>query len=181
METIKLYFIAFAENGEVLFLKTLNKFFRDDIKFIIRRTYVKKSSGLKLFSYYKNELIDIHQNIIPENTITWGKIKCKFKEDEYYGHFHYYLDKPNASGLCLVIIVEDILGRQSHLSFNTHHYDQLQKEYTLSNPAPFELIRDDLNLLNQVGTCEALFKIKKLEHKIIDLNKKIEKLKMKKK
>lgn len=167
------HYIIFFNDKTIALEYSLSHIFRNDILFIIERTYEKKSSGMGIFYYFDNKILDSKKNIVDNNIFIWGNIKAKLKNAEHYGVFQYYLKEPKVKSTCLFIEVEDRLGQKCTISFRTDHYDKTNKEILINSVEPFYKIKEDLDLLNRVGTCEALFEIKRLEDKIDKLMRKI--------
>lgn len=165
MEKGKVHFIVFTNNGELLIIDSLENFFRQDIKLIIKRTFVKKTGGQSLYSYYKNQVLNNKFKNVKNNTFKWNKLICTIEENEFWGP---YQDKPDVNGIILAIKVKDHLKREYVFRFPTLYKDH------------FKNIQNDLELLDRVGTLEAFFEIRKLERKIENLENKLEKAKSKK-
>ena len=159
----EIHYIIFAENGEIEFLNSINKLFRNDIHFIIKRTFVKTSGGKRLHKYFENEVLDANQNRVENNSFKWGKLQCNLRLDEFYGFYQYFLENTNLCSVCLTIEVKDLLGNIGFLNFNTHYYDKVNCNYDLTSVIPFVQIKEDLDLLNKVGSYEGLTQIKKLK------------------
>jgi len=179
MKTGDKHYIVFTNDNEVSLEYSLSTIFRQDVRFIIERTFDRKSNGLKLFNYCKNQILDSDKNIVKENTFKWGELNCKIKENEYYGTFDYFLTEPKIKSLSLTIEVTDLLANKSDLTFDTHYYDKINSQYDFPNVIPFLKIKEDLSLLSRVGTIEGLFEIKKLRNEIDFLKGEITKIKNK--
>lgn len=171
------HYIIFTNDNEICLEKSLNKVFRSDIKFIIERTFVRKTNGQQLFNYCSNQILDANKNIVNDNTFLWGGIRCKLRSDEFYGNYEYFLSESMLKGVSVLLEVEDYLGKKDSLIFRTHHYNNVLKRYDFPSEIPFALLRDDLNMLNKIGTLEGLYESKILKHKIVKLEDKIQKLK----
>lgn len=172
MEVPKIYYIVFTDCGEIEILNHLNRLFRNDIRFIIRRTFVKRSGGKRLHFYYRNEILDKTQNVVENNNFVWGGLNCELRSGEYYGKYQYFLDRTDLQSACLSIKVKDLLGKEGFLAFKTHHFNQSTKKYELNNQTTYITIKDDLDLLNNVGTYEGLIQIKRLHFRINKLKNK---------
>ena len=157
MKKDKKHYIVYYNDGQNEVVQTLKNLFRNDIMFIIERTFVKYSSGQKLYSYYANKLLDENKNPIKENAFRWGKIKCTIMEDEFWGK---HQDNPKIESVILAIEVIDLVNKMNVLKFPTHHTD------------PFENIKNDLNLLNRLGTLEGFYAVKQLQSQILKINRK---------
>ena len=147
-----MHYIVYSNDGQIKVVQTLKNLFRNDIMFIIERTFVKNSGGQKLYSYYNNRLLDEDKNPISGNTFLWGKVKCKINQNEFWGK---HQDNPKIESVILSIEVIDLVNKLNVLKFPTHHTD------------PFENIKNDLNLLNRLGTLEGFFLVKKLQNQIL--------------
>ncbi len=160
------HYIIFSNDNKISLVNSLTGVNRLDIIFIIERTFIKQSSGLHLFSYFDNKILDSNLNYNKENCFLWGNIKCKLKEYDFYGYYQYYLSDSKIQSSCFEIEVEDLLNNKCKLQFNSAFYDSVNKEYIFKSTVPFYNLINDINLLNRVGTCVALYEIKKLEDKI---------------
>ena len=170
------HYLIFTTDNKITPVNSLNNIHRLDINFVIERTYLKDSSGLHLFKYFENQILDSNLKIVEENTFSWGNIKCKLEKNEFYGTYQYYLAQPKINSSYFKVEVEDLLNQKCSIKFSSAIYDRNNNEYIFDSAEPFNALINDLNLLNKVGTCEALFEIKKLEDKILKLQLKLKKL-----
>lgn len=165
MEKEKIHYVVYTNNGELLIIDSLEKFFRQDIKLMIKRTFVKKTGGQSLYSYFKNQVLNKKLENVKNNTFKWNKLICTIDENEFWGT---YQDNPNVTSIILTIKVKDYLKREYVLRYPTLYKDH------------FKNIQNDLELLDRVGTLEGFFEIRKLEKKIENLENKLAKAKSKK-
>lgn len=153
----KIHFIVFTNTNEIIVLDTLQNFYRQDINLIIKRTFIKKSGGQRLYSYYKNQVIDSSFKVVRNNSFLWNGIKCKIVESEFWGEI---IPNKSTTSIIQLINIKDRLNMKNDIRYN-----MVQKDV-------FELIQNDLNLIDRVGTFQGFIEIKRLEKEIEKLKRK---------
>ena len=155
------HFIVFTNNGELLHLTTIDDLFRHDIKLIIKRTFHKTSGGQGLYNYFNNEILDESKNVIEDKVFRWNKLSCKIFKDEYWGS---YSGNNKFTSVVLGIEIKD-------------HFDVAHNYiFPMCRKDSFIEIKNTFELLDRVGTHQAVVEIKELERKIVELKGQLKKL-----
>lgn len=151
------HYVIFTSNNEILKLNTLNSFFRQDIKLVIKRTFIKTSGGKREYDYFKNQILDKDLKLKRNNSFDWNGIKCQIIGDEIWSDIVIGL---TSQSVILSLKITDRLKRENIIRYN------MAKTYV------FEQIKNDLVIIDRVGTHQALIEIKKLNDEIIKLKSK---------
>ena len=155
-----IHYVVFTNDGTIEKLNSIDTFFRQDVKLIIQRTFIKRSGGQGLFQYHKNEVINRNLKVIKNNSFKWNNLQCKLDEYEYWGK---YILGSDLTTICLDIEVKDRLKKVNKMCFRVDRDDS------------FENIQKDLQLLDMVGSYQAFIEIRNLERKLGELKVKLEK------
>lgn len=157
------HYIVFYNDCSIESLTSINNSYRKDIKLIIKRTFIKRSSGQGLYEYHKNQILNEKRKVVRSNNFKWNQLKCKIKTPEHWGEIRKGFA---ARSVVLDIQVKDHLNKQAILRYNVARKDV------------FNLIMKDLSMLDRVATHQGFREIKALQEKVKSLE---EKLKRKKK
>ena len=160
------HYIVITNNGQIERYESIKSLFRQDVKLIFKRTFLKKSSGQHLYDYYKNQILDKNFKVKKSNVFEWNNLKCKIlNEDEKWAIFD---EKEKFFSVCLELEIKDHLDKK--------------KIYSIENSlgVPFQNMINILNIIDRVGSHQGHLEVSELSKELYKLNKKIEALKAKK-
>lgn len=157
------HYIVIFNTGQIEKIDSVKSLFRQDIKLIIKRTFLKKSGGLHLYDYYKNQVLDADFKIKRSNTFIFNKLKCKLiYSDEKWTT--YDLNDKHFS-VCIILEVKDHLNQK-----NTYNI-----ENSLNNP--FKNMINILEIIDRVGTHQGYLEVRKLSVELKIVKQKYDNLK----
>lgn len=155
------HYIVFTNDGQIEKINSIDDYFRQDVKLILKRTFIKHSGGQQLFDYYKNQVLDANLKIVKSNTFKWNRLSCKIILDECWTNYDI---KKELYSVCLSLEVKDHLNKKNVYKINMAVYDV------------FEVLKHNLEILDRVGTHQGLIEILKLENELRSLERKYNKL-----
>lgn len=120
MEIGDIHYVVFSNDNTIVKIESLESMFRNDIKLILKRTFIKKSRGQGLYNYFKTEVINTDFKIVQNNHFKWNKLNCTIVRDEHWG---YPIKNNNNASVVLDIEIEDHLGVKSVCLFDMHGFN----------------------------------------------------------
>ena len=100
------HYIVFTNDGQIEKINSIDDYFRQDVKLILKRTFIKHSGGQHLFEYFSNQVLDAKLKIVKSNSFKWNTLSCKIILDECWTS--YDINKVLFS-VCLLLEVKDHL------------------------------------------------------------------------